>query len=291
MTEPELRLSALERLEVELKLGSPEFLPLNEGNRILPDKIRGLVRSTRFVKRKDMPLLAYGLFCSDSSGTPYCYDRRCRKHVLDRIGGEEGARNCQIGRALVRGYFEVFATGSEYPWVSSFRDDVKDIVCSHPSNEHLGQLFTLRPEDLIELFDSGKFSDFLRRIGSGCLNDQSAFGLRIWQRALPFFIRKLSADTFRPNIDAFWEEMVDMLFFEGSQRLREPSGCVAILEALMKLLNAPFRSALSVTQKGRLYDLAGWIEADNLRLGDLKLNEIAEKLRHLVLHDPRARGL
>lgn len=290
MNEPELCLSALERLESELKLGSPEFLPLNEGNRILPDKIRGLVRSTRFVKRKDMPLLAFGLFCSDSLGTPYCFDRRCRKHVLDRIGGEEGARNPQIGRVLVRGYFEVFSTGSEYPWVGAFRDEVKDVVCSHPSNGHLGVLFTHRPEDLVEFFYSGKFSDFLRRIGSGCLNDESQFGLKLWHTALPFFTRKMSSDYFRPNIDDFWEEMVDMLFFEGSQKLREAEGCVAILETLMKLLNAPFRSALSVTQKGRLYDLAGWIDADNLRLGDLKLNEIAEKLRQLVLHDPRARG-
>ena len=73
---------SLDAVMAELKLAHPEYLPLEEGKRLIPPHIWAELESSRFIKRKDKPLVLYALFSS------YDYEEEPEKFlkVLKRIG-------------------------------------------------------------------------------------------------------------------------------------------------------------------------------------------------------------
>lgn len=275
-------LRSLGQLELEIKLAHLELVPVSEGNVILPEHIRQSLHNARFVKKSDQPLLAYGLFCLDSNNQLFCFDAKVRKRVLDRVAKSEAKHNAQVGRVLVRGYFETLVNATNLSWSREFAEEVKKVILIHSDNQFLVDLFDKTVDQLAESYDGHGFNRFLRRLGGGCLNESSDFCIQIWQATIPKILGRLHAVSFRPNLDELLPEIVEFLFFEEEQKLREIEGCLEVLRSFVQLLHSSFRAPLTLTQKGMLLDLAGWLYKDNLRLNSLELHELQEKIRELA---------
>ena len=288
------QLKAISAVEKELKVENIEQLPIKEIEVLIKDKAdkvfsksSGFIKVNELQRQIDFSVIAAGLFCHGEDGAPRWRDVALRTRVLARLRKKDAVQSPSTGRALVRGYFESDACNS-IERGSNFGEEVRSVICLNPDNRHLSILFDNTPNDLAALYKGGSFSQFLTKISSGCLNEESEFAMHIWRSAARRYIDDLSRFNIRPDVNEIWSELIGLLFFEDGLRLRELDDCLLILQKFIKMMHGFFRPSFTVDQKGKLLDLSGWIQNDNIRHKSASLHEVEEEIRSLAIDDPNA---
>lgn len=268
---------SLQQLETEILLAHPETLPLSAGNQLLPMHIRNALHSSRFVKRSELPLLAYALFCNDDNGKPYFEDHKLAQRVLERsIGLSNASQDPLIGRVLVHCYFNydrIFYDDLEYIY-----EDVQKLVFAHKDNDFLKLLF--EGASSIKYAREG-FSEFLIRFSGGYLDENSEYTNYLLSNTVPVYLKQMSQSAEVIQETEFLSEFSSFLF-DSNLRIRDKSVAIDLLDAFFSWTRF-WKRTLSISEKGILMDWAGLIQKDNQeRLNSKTLNVLQETLTLLV---------
>lgn len=244
---------SLDAVMAELKLAHPEYLPLEEGKHLIPPHIRAELESSRFIKRKDKPLVLYALFSS------YDYEEEPEKFlkVLKRIGLDEARKNPQIGRIILRFIQEHSnrSFGSHGEKYDRLMVIFRTMIFSSPENECLSPLLD---RNSLRLYQGESYTDFMNKT----LRGTAPRGTNEVADAFFKETARAFADTIVINLHPHPSETllkVRDFTIDESGRFRNPYLVSEILKTLNEAMDHVYES-MPIEARGLLSDLIGELE-------------------------------
>ncbi len=244
---------SLDAVMAELKLAHPEYLPLEEGKRLIPLHILAELDGSRFIKRKEKPLVLYALFSS------FDYEENPEKFlkVLKRIGLDEARKNPQIGRIILRFIQEHssrdFASHAEkYDRLMML---FRTMIFAAPENECLSPLID---RNSLRLYRGESYTDFMNKTlrGTAPRGTNDVADAFFKETALAF------ANTIGINLYPHPSETllsVRDFTIDESGCFRNPYIACEILKNLNEATNHAYES-MPIEARGLLSDLIGELE-------------------------------